>query len=76
MLTQQEARNRAKELKRNRGITYIEIADAIGMKRKSFYNFMNSNTKLGYAKHYKLIKYIERRENECGMTNLTLTKNG
>ena len=65
MLTQQEARLRAKELKRNRGITYIEIADAIGMKRKSFYNFMNDpKVKLGHAKHKKMIEYIDRRNNE------------
>ena len=65
MLTQEDARNRAKELKRNRGITYIEIADAIGMKRKSFYNFMNNQkVKLGYTKYQRMIEYIDRRNNE------------
>ena len=58
-------RNWVKALKRDRGITYIEIANAIGIKPASFYNFIHDpKVHLSSTKKQKLIKYLKWRKKE------------
>lgn len=62
MTKQEELRKKVRFLKWNNNIDYGEIADAIGMSRFSFYNFIGGKkVDLGYKTIWKLEQYINER---------------
>lgn len=62
---QEELRKRCKFLKWEEGVSYSEMAEAIGMKKTSFYNFINGNkARLSRQKVINLIGFITRKEAE------------
>lgn len=65
MTNQERIRNDARLLKQSSGVTYIEMAHAIGMKISSFYNFMSrKKVRLSSSKILMLENYIQRRKTE------------
>ena len=61
----EKLRKRCKFLKWNNGISYSEMAEAIGMKKRSFYNFVSgSKIRISRQKEIKLIEFIKAKEVE------------
>lgn len=66
MNKQDELRKRCKFLKWEKGINYTEIAEAIGMNKNSFYNFISGRrVLLGYRRQWLLDKYLKEAERKC-----------
>ena len=64
-IKQEELREKAKFLKWSKGINYLEMADAIGMTRNAFYNFVSGKkANLGYQKKKAFMDFAKRREND------------
>ena len=62
---QEQLRKRCKFLKWNNGISFSEMAEAIGMKKRSFYNFVSgSKARISRQKEIKLIEFIKAKEVE------------
>ena len=62
---QEQLRKRCKFLKWNNGISFSEMAEAIGMKKRSFYNFVSgSKLKISRQKEIKLIEFIRLKETQ------------
>lgn len=63
MKEQDELRKRCRFLKWEKGIDYQEIADAIGMNKFSFYNFMaGRRAAIGYRREWLLNNYLNKEE--------------
>lgn len=61
-MNQAELREKCKFLKWNKGIRFCEIAEAIGMNRNSFYNFVSGRqVKLSYKLQQRLDNYIKEK---------------
>lgn len=59
-MKQEDIRQKCKYLKWSKDVSYREMAEYIGMKVNSFYNFISCETvKLSYEKISKLLKLIE-----------------
>mgnify|MGYP003337183898 CR=1 FL=1 len=62
---QEQLRKRCKFLKWNKEVNYSEMAEAIGMKKRSFYNFISgSKTRISRQKEIKLIEFIRLKETQ------------
>lgn len=62
---QEQLRKRCKFLKWNKEVNYSEMAEAIGMKKRSFYNFISgSKTRISRQKEIKLNEFIKAKEVE------------
>ena len=60
---QEQLRKRCKFLKWNKDVNYSEMAEAIGMKKRSFYNFVSGNkARISRQKEIKLIEFIKLKE--------------